>query len=103
MTTKTDRLFQVTNHHVASAETPPHIDDTEAWQCRSYLENGHGDQFIFVYDSRSHEGLLYSGDSGWEKTAPAVDGEAQGAVLSASERAWLKACWDAALLRATFR
>lgn len=36
------------------------------------------------------------GDYGWEKPVDVVDGDAPELILSAEERMWLQACWNAA-------
>jgi hypothetical protein len=43
-------------------------------------------------------GTLLVGDAGWERPHAVVEGAVAGAVLGATERAWLAACWKAATL-----
>lgn len=88
-------LFTVTNHHTAAMGTAPQITD-ETGTYRSYFESGLGDQWVFVYDRASQQGLLYCGDYDWEKPAVVQDGAAVALVLNEAERFWLASCWAAA-------
>ncbi len=89
-------LFQVTNHHGEACGVPPHIDEqTFPGVYRSYFENQHGEQAIFLYDSKQEHGTLYLGDAGWEHPYDVVDGKVLELVLSHPEQAWLLACWEA--------
>src|SRR5579864_2700513 len=89
-------LFQVTNHHGEACGVPPHIDEqTFPGVYRSYFENQHGEQAIFLYDYQQEHGTLYLGDAGWEHPYDVVDGKVLELMLSHPEQAWLRACWEA--------
>jgi hypothetical protein len=63
----------------------------------SYFENAHGEQWVFVYDGKTHQGELYGGDCGW-KPERVRDGRV-GLMLDEAEHLWLQACWMAATER----
>jgi hypothetical protein len=89
-------LFLVTNHHGEACGVPPQIDEqTFPGVYRSYFENQNGEQAIFLYDYKQEHGTLYLGDAGWEHPYDVVDGKVLELILSHSEQAWLRACWEA--------
>jgi hypothetical protein len=89
-------LFQVTNHHRESCGIPPQIDEqTFPNVYRSYFENQHGEQAIFLYDYEQERGTLYLGDAGWQHPHDIVDGKVPGLMLDSPELMWLSACWEA--------
>jgi len=96
-------LFQVSNHHGEACGVPPQIDEqTFPDVYRSYFENQHGEQAIFLYDYKQEHGTLYMGDAGWEHPYDVVDGKVLELMLSHPEQAWLRACWEASgALKAT--
>jgi hypothetical protein len=102
MSTATNRgdtpLFCVRNHHSSDCGTPPGIDDSSPSQYLGYFENQHGEQAVFVYDRDSRQAMLYLGDAGWEKPHQVLEGAVPDLILSETERLWVRACWQAALV-----
>ena len=102
MSTTTNRvdapLFSVRNHHSAECGSSPYIDDRSPSQYLGYFENQHGEQALFVYDRDAREAILYVGDAGWDAPHRVVDGVVPDLVLSETERLWVRACWQAALV-----
>jgi len=91
-------LFQVRNHHSASCGPSPHIDDHSPSQYLGYFENQHGEQAVFVYDRDSRQAIVYVGDAGWGISHAVVDGAVPDLILSETERLWVRACWQAAIV-----
>jgi hypothetical protein len=60
------------------------------------LKNQYGEQAVFVYDRDSSQAVLHLGDAGWQTPYAVIDGIVPDVVLSATERQWLRACWQAA-------
>ena len=102
MSTTTKRvdipLFAVRNHHSAECGRPPHIDDRSPSHYLGYFENQHGEQAVFVYDRDSRQAIVYVGDAGWGISHAVVDGAVPDLILSETERLWVRACWQAAIV-----
>lgn len=63
-------IFTVRNHHHEGCGTPPRIlDEGQSHLFRSYFENEHGEQAIFVWDYDTEEGTLHLGDTNGEEDA----------------------------------
>lgn len=61
-------IFAVRNHHLAGSGNPPAIiDEPGSSVFRSYFENEHGEQWIFVHDFKSGASTIRSGDCGWQR------------------------------------
>ena len=62
-----------------------------------YFENEFGEQFVLEINRSTGEGILQSGDLGWDCKIKIRDNEIPGdVVLGADELEWLSACWRAA-------
>ncbi|MCC6612869.1 MAG: hypothetical protein IT320_05275 [Anaerolineae bacterium] len=92
-------LFTVSNHHAESSGKPPSVDGDIRKRYHGYFENGYGEQCVFVYDYEVGEGTLWMGDAGWGRTHPVVDGDVPELLMDEHEKAWLMACWKAAMVR----
>jgi len=102
MSTTTKRvdipLFAVRNHHSAECGRPPHIDDRSPSHYLGYFENQHGEQAVFVYDRDIGQAIVCVGDAGWDAPHRVVDGAVPDLMLTETERLWVRACWQAALV-----
>lgn len=92
-------LFTVSNHHAESSGKPPSVDGDIRKRYHGYFENGYGEQCVFVYDYEVGEGTLWMGDAGWANSHPVVDGDVPELLMDEHEKAWLMACWKAAMVR----
>jgi hypothetical protein len=54
--------------------------------------NRYGEEWEFVYDPDTGEGILCGSDVDWQDH-PVVDGRAPGLVLNEEEIAWLRRAW----------
>ena len=91
-------LFTVRNHHSADCGSPPHIDDRSPSVYLGYFENQHGEQAVFVCDRDAKHAIVYVGDAGWDTPHRVVDGAVPDLVLAETERLWVRACWQAAMV-----
>jgi hypothetical protein len=89
-------LYQVRNHHSAGSGTPPHIDGVRPISSWAILKTSLESKAVFVYDRDSSQAVLYLGDAGRETPHAVVAGTVPNLVLSATERQWVRACWQAA-------
>lgn len=88
-------LLAIRNNHAPTCGDPPIIrNDSKTYL--GYFENCYGEQWIFTFDRETRSGMLRGGDVGWTKEYLVRDGQAPELVLSSTEQAWLKACWQAA-------
>jgi hypothetical protein len=62
-----------------------------------YFRSASGDQWVFEYRAQTQEGRLWGGDCQWEEPYPVQEGTCVQLIMAADERAWLQACWQAAL------
>ena len=60
-----------------------------------YVENPHGEQWLFSFDRRTLEATLRGGDVGWGHAYAVRDGRVASLILGRPEAAWLEACWGA--------
>jgi hypothetical protein len=60
-----------------------------------YFQNQDGEAWLFEYDGEERRGWVWGEDIDWEKNE-VIGGEVPGINLNRHERAWLKACWEAA-------
>lgn len=94
MTEKSERLpttvFTVWNNHSAECGTPPETDASVRGKYCGYFENEHKEQFIFVYDHATKQGILWVGDNGWERPIEVTDPQQPPANLSKAEWLWLQ-------------
>ena len=90
-------LLRIMNNHTASCGDPPILAGDDPNQYTGYFENGFGEQWIFAYDRPSQTARLRGGDIGRNESIPVHDGKPADVILSASEQAWLGACWQAAV------
>lgn len=97
-------MLVIYNRHAPGCGEPPGLDNYMG-DYRSYFENEHGEQWIFVYDRAAGEATLYGGDIGWEEPVTMCQPSALedieimtqiDLVLAPAELTWLKACWMAA-------
>ena len=56
---------------------------------------------VYVFDRATGEATLRSGDVGWGRNFPVVQGEALGLVLGEAEALWVRACWEVTRRRGT--
>jgi hypothetical protein len=92
---ETKRLLEIDNHHVD--EGPTWMMGDLAGKHVSYFENAYGEQWVFLYDGKTHQAELWGGDCGW-KVIPVTEQGAQ-VILNEAEQLWLRACWLAATKR----
>lgn len=89
-------LFTVSNHHDDSCGSPLAVDGDAKGKYTGYFQNMLGEQFVFVYDRETEEGLLWAGDWNWDNAVQVQAGVVEGVNLTESEQLWLQACWKAA-------
>ena len=94
-----DPLLTIRNHHAPTCGDPPIISGDRSETYIGYYENVFGEQWVFTLDRRSSEATLRGGDTGWNNPHTVVSGKVGGLVLGRDERAWLEACWAAAVPR----
>ena|SRR5438270_5659631 len=92
-------LFTVSNHHMPAAGTAPIVDGDEPNTYHGYFENAAGEQSIFIYRRDTGQAELWSGDAGWHRPFPVLNGQVEGLVLSTEERNWLQLCWQTTNVR----
>jgi hypothetical protein len=90
-------LLRIRNHHSPSCGDPPIVgsDDPEVYI--GYFENQYGEQWIFLYHRGTGKAELRGGDVNWNTVHEVKGGVVQGLLLNAEERAWLQACFRAAV------
>ena len=97
MTASDDQpLFTISNHHDVSCGQPPMVNGDTSNSYHGYFENLYGEQFVFVYNYDTNQGVLWCGDSGWERPYPVKDGRVRDLILSSEEQMWLQVCWHTA-------
>lgn len=89
-------LFIMNNNHSSSDENRLVFTNDNPNQYCGYFENEHGEQWVFLYDRKTGISELRGGDVGWENIYQVIDGHVIELILSAEEKMWLKACWNAA-------
>jgi hypothetical protein len=90
-------LLTVFNTHAVSCGEPPHESNERPGSYLGYFENEHGDQWLFTGDPKTATATLQCGDAGWKTTYRLHSAEDLPDHLTDSERAWARACWEAAL------
>ncbi len=93
-------MFSVANHHVEGAGTPVHEllierPGEEGRVFRSYFENEHGEQWIFLFDKEREKGVVLGGDIGWDEPVPLAG--LHKLILGQGEALWIGACLQATL------
>lgn len=86
-------IFEVSNHHTKDCGKAPFIDGDRRKRYHGYFENEYGEQSIFVYDYEVNEGMLWMGDTGWDKSFKVIEARVPELVLSRNEALWLYNCW----------
>ena len=62
---KGEHLLEIDNVHGTDCGTPPSIDATNEYL--GYFENPHGEQCVFIGDSKTGKAVIRGGDCGWER------------------------------------
>ncbi len=95
--TKQAGIFQVRSSLATESDTRPDVDTTDPNNYCGYFENEHHEQFLFTYDYETRKGNIWLSKNGWQDLTEVNNGKAQKAKLGHSEKAWLKACWNAVM------
>ena len=94
-------IFIAHNTHVESAGEPPQVvDDGDADKYAGFFVDEAGDQFILEIDLNKSRAVLRGGDLRWT-TETVIDGDEfpSDVIIDDDTRAWLRACWRAAVGR----
>ena len=79
------------------AVIPPIVSDEDRDIYIGYFENRHGEQWLFTCHRKTRKVELRGGDIDWNTVHKVENGTVEGLILNAEERAWLQACWRAAV------
>jgi len=89
-----DKVFTVFNTHIEDRGKPPAItNEGSKSHFHSYFEGGCGDQWLFIYNLDTDQGLLYCGDADWEEPKVVSKISDRSYVMTEAEKSWYKACW----------
>jgi len=91
-------LLTIHNRHNISCGTPPEWSNCDG-RYYGYFVNEYGDQWVFVYDHKTHIATLCGGDAGWEAEHRVVEGNVPSLFLGQAEADWLSACWQVVAAR----
>jgi hypothetical protein len=88
------RLLEIDNVHGAGCGLPPSIDAADKYV--GYFENPHGEQWVFIGDSRTGKAVLRGGDCGWEREYKlSLKSPCPDTILNEPEKMWIITCFMA--------
>jgi len=91
---KGQRLLEIDNVHVADCGPPPSLDATDKYV--GYFENPHGEQWVFIGDSKTGKAVIRGGDCGWETGYEvSLKSPCPHAILNDPEKMWIISCFMA--------
>lgn len=90
-------LLRIRNHHSTACGDPPIVSDEDPDIYIGYFENRYGEQWLFTCHRKTGKVELRGGDIDWNTVHKVENGTVEGLILNAEERAWLQACWRAAV------
>ncbi len=88
-------LLTIPNHHPAQGSLPRIFPE----QYLGYYDSGFR-QLVFVFVRELWYAKVYVSSLSWDRCHEVRDGQLPASlILAADEIAWLKSCWDSAILR----